>query len=69
MVHADGLGDLQEPDQLQPIQALGAGPVSVDLGQPSVNGRVGGDQTVDVGEPKEARTPCILVLMEDGISP
>jgi len=25
VVHADGLGDLEEPDQFEPVQALGAG--------------------------------------------
>ena len=53
VVDGDGLGDLQEPDQLEPVQALGAGLVAVHLGQPGVDGRVGGDQPVDVGEPEE----------------
>ena len=54
VVHGDGLGDLEEPDQLQPVQALGAGLIGVDLGQACVHGRVVGDQAVDVGEPEEA---------------
>jgi hypothetical protein len=33
MVDADGLGDLEESDQLEPVQALGAGFVAVDLGE------------------------------------
>ena len=33
VVDADGLGDLEEPDRLQPIQTLGAGLVAVDLRQ------------------------------------
>jgi hypothetical protein len=32
VVDGDGLGDLQEPDQLEPIEALGARLVAVDLG-------------------------------------
>ena len=52
VVDGDGLGDLEEPDQLEPVQALGAGLVAVDLRQPGVDGRVGWDQSVDVGEPE-----------------
>ena len=33
MVDADGLGDLEEPDQLEPVQALGTGLVAVHLGR------------------------------------
>jgi hypothetical protein len=40
VMDADGLGDLQEPDQLQPVQTLGARLVAVDLRQPRVDGRV-----------------------------
>ena len=54
MVHGQGLGDLEEPDQLEPVQALGAGLVAVDLRQACVDGRVGGDEAVDVGEPEVA---------------
>ena len=54
MVDADGLGDLEEPDQFEPVQPLGPGLVAVDLGEPGVNGRVGGDESIDVGEPEEA---------------
>ena len=32
VVHADGLGDLEEPDQLEAVQALGARLVLVDFG-------------------------------------
>jgi len=53
VVHADGQGGLQEPDQLEPVWALGAGLVVVDRGKSGVDGRVGGDQAVDMGEPKE----------------
>jgi hypothetical protein len=31
VVHADGLRDLQEPDQLEPVQSVGAGLIGVDL--------------------------------------
>ena len=54
VVHGDGLGDLEEPDQLEAVQALGARLILVDLGEPGVDGRVAGDQAVDVGEPEEA---------------
>ena len=50
VVDADGLGDLQEPDQLKPVQALGAGLVALHLRQPGVHGGVGRDQPVDVRE-------------------
>ena len=50
MVDGEGLGDLEEPDQLEPVQALGAGLVPVDLGQPGIDGGVGADEAVDVGE-------------------
>ena len=40
-------------DQFQPVQALGAGLVAVDLRQPGIHGRVGENQAVDVSEPKE----------------
>lgn len=49
-----GLGDLEEPDQLEPLEALGAGLVSVDLGQSCVDGGVGGDEPVDVCVAEEA---------------
>jgi len=54
MVDADGLGDLEESDQLEPVQALGAGLVAVDRGEACVDGWVRDDQAVDVGEPEEA---------------
>ena len=50
MVDADGLGDLEEPDQLEPVKSLGAGLVAMDLRQPRVHRRVGADEAVDVGE-------------------
>src|SRR5665811_1199176 len=40
VVDGQGLGDLEEPDQLEPVQALSAGLVAVDLRQPRVDSRV-----------------------------
>jgi hypothetical protein len=54
VVDAEGLGDLEEPDQLEPVQALGAGLVAEDLRQPRIDGRVARDQAVDVGEAEVA---------------
>ena len=54
VVDGEGLGDLEEPDQLEPVQALGAGLVAVDLRQSCVDGWVGGDEAVDVGEAEVA---------------
>ncbi len=68
-VHAVGLRGLQEPDQLEPVQALGAGLVRVNLGSRAYTGRVGRDKPVDWANRKNRRTPCIIVLTEDGISP
>ena len=34
VVDGDALGDLHEPDQLAPLQALGSGLVALDLRQP-----------------------------------
>jgi hypothetical protein len=41
------------PNQLQAVQALGAGLVAVNLRKARVAGGVGDDQAVDVGEPEE----------------
>ncbi len=49
----DRLGDLQEPDQLEPVQPLGAGLIGLDPGEAGVDGGADGDQSVDVGEPEE----------------
>jgi hypothetical protein len=69
VVDGYGLGDLKEADQLEPVEALGSGLVAVDLGKPRVDGGVGGDQTVDVGKPEEPANPCIMVVVEDAMSP
>ena len=57
VVDGDGLGDLEESDQLEPVQALGAGLVAVDLGKPCVDRGVGGDGAVDVGVAEEPADP------------
>jgi hypothetical protein len=54
VVHGEGLGDLEESDQLEPVQTLGARLIGVDPRKPGVDGGVGADQAVDVGEPEEA---------------
>jgi hypothetical protein len=69
VVHADGLRNLEEPDQLEPVQALGAGLVAVDLQQPRVHRRVSGMSPLMWANRKNPRTPCIIVLIEDAISP
>jgi hypothetical protein len=53
VMDGDGLGDLKEPDQLEPVQPLDAGLIGVDPGQPDVHRGVGGDEAVDVGKPEE----------------
>jgi hypothetical protein len=53
VVHADGPRDLKEADQLESVQALGAGLVAVRLRQPGVDRWVGRDGPVDVSEPEE----------------
>ena len=57
VVDGDGLGDLQEADQLQPVKAVSSALVRVHLRQPRVDGRVGRDQAIDVGEPEEPADP------------
>ena len=52
-MHRLRLGDLKEPDQLEPVQSLGPGLISVDLRQPGVYGRVSDDEPIDVREPGE----------------
>ena len=69
MVHGESLGDFQEPNELKPVDTLGACLVGVDLGQPGVDGGVGGDPSVDVPNRKNPRTPCSMVLIEESRSP
>jgi hypothetical protein len=47
------VGDLQEADELEPVESLSPGLISVDLRQSGVDGWVGGDEPVDVREPEE----------------
>lgn len=54
MVNSEGLSDLEEPDELAPVQSLGSGLVAVDLREPRVDGWVRTDEAVDVREPEEA---------------
>ena len=42
VVHAECLGDLEEAEQLEPVQALGAGLVLMDFRQPSHAERTAG---------------------------
>ncbi len=53
-MHSQGLGNLQEADQLEPVQPVGAGLVPVHLRKSCIHSRISGDQSVDVGEPEEA---------------
>ena len=70
VVDGDGLGDLEEPDQLEPVQALGAGLVGMDLGQPGVDGRVGWGSVRRCGRTGRTRGPrAWSVLTEEAISP
>jgi hypothetical protein len=68
VVDGQGLGDLQEPDQLEPVQALGAGLVAVDLRQPRIHRRVRADEAV-WAKRKYPRTACIIVTTDESISP
>jgi hypothetical protein len=40
-------------NELETVESLGTGLVGVDIGQSGVDGRVGGDEAVDVREPEE----------------
>lgn len=54
VMNREGLGDLEETDELDPVKSLGTGLVVLDLRKACVDGRVGCDQAVDVCEPEEA---------------
>jgi Uncharacterized protein conserved in bacteria (DUF2200) len=66
VVDGDGLGDLQEADQREPVQALVWTRRSAPR-QPRVDGGIGRDQAVDVGEPEEPADPWVVcgVRVED----
>lgn len=55
MVDGDGLGDLQESDELEPIEALGASLVGMDLRQSRIHGRVGRGEAVEWANRKNPR--------------
>jgi hypothetical protein len=69
VVHREGLGDLEEPDELEPVESLGPCLVGVDLRQPRVDGRVGGDQAVDVREPEKSPDAACSMVLEESRSP
>lgn len=54
VVDCEGLSDLEEPDEFEPVQSLGSGLVAVDFWESRVDGWVGPDEAVNVGEPEEA---------------
>lgn len=64
-----GLGYLEEPDQLEPIQALGAGLIAVDFRQPGVDRGSEGTRPSMWAQRNSPRTPCIIVTTEESISP
>jgi hypothetical protein len=68
-VNGEGLSDLQKPDELEPVQPLGSRLVGVNLRKSCVDGWLGNDEAVDVREPKEPRTPCIIMTTEESIIP
>ena len=49
VMDGERLGDLEEPDELEPVQSLGAGFVAVHLRQACIYGGVGHDESVNVG--------------------
>jgi len=53
MVHGNGLSNLQEPDELEPVQPLSARLIGLDLWEPHVDRGVGSDVAIDVSEPEE----------------
>ena len=60
---------MEEADELEPVEALGAGLIGVDPRQSGVDGRVGGDEAVDVREPDESSDPVSIVLIEESRNP
>ena len=69
MVDGEGLGSLEEPDELETVQAMGAGFVAVDLREPWRRPRVEDDKTVDVGVPEEPADGMHHRDTEESISP
>lgn len=54
VVNGEGLGDLEESDELESVKSLGARFVAVNLREPRVVGWVGNNEPVDVHEAEEA---------------
>jgi hypothetical protein len=69
VVDGDGLGDLEEANWLEPVEALGRGLVAVRLGQPRADGGVGRVIASVWAHRKQPRPACILVSVEDAMSP
>ncbi len=65
VVHGECLRDLEEADQLESVQALGAELVGVDLRQPGVDGGAAAIRPSMWANRKKPRTPCIIVLTEE----
>jgi hypothetical protein len=51
VVNGEGLSDLEEPDEFEPVHSLGPGLVAVNFREARVNGWIGNDEPVDVREP------------------
>ena len=68
MVHREGLGDVEEADELEPVESLGAGLVGVDLWESGVERgrRRSGRRYADRTNP---RTACNMVLIEESRNP
>jgi hypothetical protein len=69
VMHGEGLGDLQEPDQLGPVQASGAGLVGVHSRQPGVDRGSAVTRPSTWAKRKKPRTPGIIVLTEESRGP
>ena len=69
MVHGERLGDLEEPDQLETVQSLGARLVRVDLGQPAYTAGSAGIRPSMWAKRKKPGSACIIVLTEETCKP
>jgi hypothetical protein len=69
VVDGDGLGDLEEPDQLEPVQTLGAGLVGLDPGSRAYTAGSLGIRPSMWANRKNPRTACIEVLTLEAIKP
>ena len=68
VIDGEGLGDLQEPDELQPVQSLGAGLVAVIFGSRAYTA---GSEPIGrrCERSGSSRTACIIVFTEESIRP